>query len=267
MQALAREIRSGDEVVWVGAGWGGFDAPGFRLVAPRPGASRGDLYGCGLGATDRPLVAFTDSLTELSVGWRVAAVDALSGGASVVGGPVRPASSRTACTKAGFLVEYGPHAAPPYTNERGDVSANNVAYRRAALDGVVPSGAPVWKTALDEALAKRGVTPVVVPAMEVTSLKRYRWHDITRARAHHGRLYGAQRCAGWSHRRRLAAATGCAVLPTLAYARLGAKTARHPALRTDFLSGTPLVLVALFAWSMGEAAGYISGREGSHAVR
>lgn len=267
VRALTREAQPDDQVVWVGRARAGLEAAGFRVVTPRPGASRGDLYGCGLRVTDRPLVAFTDSLTEFGSGWRAAAVSALSEGASVVGGPVRPGSNRSLRSRAGFLVEYGPHAAPPFTNQQGDVAANNIAYRRAALDGVIAAGAPVWKTALDKALAERGIVPLIVPGMEVTGLKDYRWHDITRARAHHGRLYGAQRSSGWSRRRRLAAAAGCTVLPPLAYARLAARTVRDPALRVDLLVSTPLVFMALLAWSIGEAAGYVSGKEGAHAVR
>lgn len=267
VDALVREISPGDEVLWVGPARTGFDIPGFRVVAAPPGASRGALYGCGLRATRRSLVAFTDSVTELGEGWRVAAVGALSGGASVVGGPVRPGSASSRRSKAGFLVEYGPHAVPPYINAQGDVSANNVAYRQAVLDGLVADGGPVWKTALDGALAARGLVPVLVPAMDVTSLKRYDWRDITRARAHHGRLYGAQRSRGWPRRRRITTALACAVLPALAFARLTVRVAGDAELRRDLLATTPLVLTALVAWSVGEAAGYVSGKEGPHVVR
>lgn len=267
LRALAREVRSGDDVLWVGRPATDMDIPGFRLVAPGSGASRGELYGRGLEAADRPLVAFTDSLTEVGVGWRAAAVDALDAGARVVGGPVRPGAGRSLRSRAGFLVEYGPHAAPPYTNERGDVSANNLAYERSTLGAVVAAGAPVWKTVVDGELAARGITPRLVPAMEVTSLKQYRVDDILSARAHHGRLYGAQRSCGWSPLRRATAAAGCAVLPALAYARLAGRAGRDPSLRTDLVLTTPLVVVALLAWSIGEAAGYVSGTEGRHAVR
>lgn len=262
-----REIYAGDEVIWVSVDGPWPDAAGFRAVAARRASSRGELYRDGWQVTKAPLVAFTDSLTELGGGWRAAAVGALDGGASVVGGPVRPEATRTRRSTAGFLVEYGPHAVAPFTNAQGDVSANNVAYRREALAAVVVDGEPVWKTRVNQQLVDRGHAPVVVADMEVTSMKRYNTSDITVERAHHGRLYGAQRSAGWSRCRRVTAAAGCAAVPALAYGRLAARTSGDPQLRAGLMASTPLVVLALTAWSLGEATGYLSATESTRAVR
>ena len=265
LAALGRELRGEDEVVWV-------DGVGLAPSAPRMvhvdgagEASRGPLYARGLAAARHPFVAFTDSRTELQPGWRHALDEAFAAGADVVGGPVLPGSRASMADAAGFLVEYGVHAAPPWVGASGDVSANNVAYRRARLAEVLAPGEPVWKSVVDERLAARGSPPVLVPGMRVVSRKRYGWADVGRVRVAHGRLYSGQRAGDRAWPARLAAAAGCAALPALAYARLAARVAGAPELRALLLRSTPAVLVALAAWSAGEAWGWLAG-EGRHRV-
>lgn len=262
--AIERELQFSDEVIWAGAG-----APPARLPSTRcassPRSARGELYAVGLRAARHPHVAFTDSRTVLAAGWRRVAGHAL-GDHVVVGGPVLPGEARTLRSWAGFFVEYGPHAAPPYSSWIGDVAANNVAYQRHALVDVVPPGASFWKTQVHERLRARGIEPVVVDAMAVTSIKRYRWKDLTTSRMAHGRLFGAQRAAAMPATGRVIAALRCGVLPPVAYARLARGVATDGRLRGRFLLSTPLLAVALVAWSIGEAFGYATAREARRDV-
>ena len=248
-ESIAQQLRPEDELV---------------VVAGDPTSSRGDLYATGLARTRCPAVAFTDSTTLFGAGWRAGVDEALARG-PVAGGPVEPARPRSAPDWAGFFVEYGPHAVAPFTSAGGDVAANNVVYDRSALDEVLASGEPVWKTAVDTRLRARGHAPTVAPALRVEVARAYDAHDLTRGRARAGRLFGAQRAEGRGRLWRGLAVLGCAVLPVLAYARLLRRIGADQALRGPFLRATPLVLVALVCWSAGEARGYWSGA-GSHGV-
>lgn len=256
LDCLARELEAGDQVVWVdAAGVGPVHGVDDVVAGTRP--SRGHLYAEGLLAARHPFVAFTDSATEVQPGWRSAAVTGLMTGGPVVGGPVLLRPNRPAITAACFFVEYGPHAVAPFTSASGDVSANNVAYRRAALDEVLGIGEPLWKSAVNTRLAGHGEPPVLVDGMRVVSTKTYGWSGIGSDRFQSGRLYGTQRAATWSPRRRLVRAPACAALPCLAYARLARRIGADKDLRASFALCTPLVLMALTAWSMGEAWGYL----------
>ena len=259
LRALSREVVDGDQVVWVDAGGISCDLREADRVAAPSGLGRGDLYGLGLQVARHELVAFTDSATRLEPGWRSAAMAAFATGAGVVGGPVLPGDLRSTLDAAGFLVEYGPHAVPPFVSATGDVAANNVAYRRSVLVSVVPQGGAVWKTVVNGRLRERGTGPAVAPGMRVVVTKRYAWGDVGRGRVAAGRLYGAQRGASWSVTHRAAAALGCAALPFLAYGRLVRRVATEPALRRALVRSSPVVLLALTAWSMGEALGYLLG--------
>ena len=255
--ALAAELTSADQIVWVGPR----PAPrgiGTLVVADK--RARGELYRAGLDAADNRWVAFTDTSTVVLPGWRQAAVARLAAGAAVVGGPVVPRSTTPARNFAGFVVEYGPHATPPYSSATGDVSANNVAYDRGALEDVLEADEPVWKSVVDARLAAAGHPPVVEPAMRVLSTKRYRWGDLLAERARHGRLYGAQRATAISAPARAARVLATAALPPLAYARLARRLVADQALRRPFVTASPMVVVALSAWSYGEAVGLATAR-------
>lgn len=257
--AVERELLPRDELIWVSV-----DEPPARLDVTRPEirthSGRGDLYAIGLRAARHPYVAFTDSRTVLAPGWRHAA-DAALHDHVVVGGPVFPSKARTLRSWAGFFVEYGPHSTPPYTSSSGDVAANNVAYRRLAIVDAVSPGASFWKTEVNDRLRARGIEPVVVDAMAVTSTKRYAWRDLTMARMAHGRLFGAQQARAMPSTGRALAALRCIVLPLVAYLRLARALMTRDGLRGRFLLVTPLTAVALVAWSIGEALGFATGRE------
>jgi hypothetical protein len=264
--SLKRELAAQDQIVWVDSL--GLRPPAVELtsVTPPPGSGRGEMYRSGLDACRLPLVAFTDSATVLQPGWRRAAVGALTSGAAVVGGPVLPGHLRPLRTVAGFFVEYGPHAAPPFVNAGHDVSANNVAYQRSVLESTLQAGEPVRKNFVNARLSTQGSPPRLVEGMSVVSAKLYGWRDLGPIRVAHGRLYGAVRAQHWSVLRRVAATTGCVALPIVAYLRLAVVVWREPALRASFVLSAPLVLAALAAWSAGEADGYLFRKVNSSDV-
>ncbi len=262
--AIERELRPGDEVIWTGPVEPPRTLRVERIASPAEGG-RGDLYGYGLAAARNPYVAFTDSKTVLQVGWRCAVDSALQRTAGA-GGPVFPGAPMSTRSWAGFFVEYGPHASSPYLSRRGDVAANNVAYRRADLLTVVSSGDPVWKTEVSTWMRDRGMAIAVEQEMAVTVTKDCGWRDLTTSRLAHGRLYGAQQASTKSVLARLVAAVSCAVLPPIAYYRLVRVVFSDERLRREFIAATPLVAVALVAWSIGEAIGYATAQEGRDVV-
>lgn len=263
-RALQRELAVGDEVIWTGP----LDPPGnltvTRLV-PSPEGGRGDLYGHGLAAARHPYVAFTDSDTVLRSGWRRAVDDALTRSV-VVGGPVLPGTAMTTRSWAGFFVEYGPHASPPYLSRSGDVAANNVVFDRAELHAVVAPGDPVWKTEVSARMRDRGITIAVEPGMAVEVTKECGWRELTVSRLAHGRLYGAQQAATRSVPGRLLAALSCGLLPPVAYCRLVRAVSSDERLRREFVAASPFIGLALVAWSIGEAIGNVTAREGQDVV-
>jgi hypothetical protein len=263
--ALVDELDpSADQVIWVDqAGLDPpFQWPSMMPVGAPSGASRGLSYRLGLSAACHQLVAFTDSSTAVQPGWRASALEALDSGAGVVGGPVLPSTPRSMASWAGFIVDYGPHAVAPYTSATGDVSGNNVAYRRELLP---PGDRPLWKHDVSVGLRAAAVHPTLATGMRVVAHREYRWHDLALARVPSGALYATGRSATWSLPRRLMAALGSAGLPPLTVSRLWVRLSRQPELRSRLLASLPGVVLAAVSWSVGEASGYILRRgAGSH---
>lgn len=268
LASLVAELEGGDQVVWVDLSGNGPAHPvnGVDHVDGGSRPSRGHLYARGLEAARHRLVGFTDSTTEVQPGWRAAVVAGLATGAGVVGGPVLPRAGTSLLSAAGFFVEYGPHAVAPFTSDSGDVSANNLAYRRGALEQVVEAGEPLWKSVVNARLSELGQPPVVLEAMRAVSTKGYDWSSLGPGRFCSGRLYGTQRSRAWPRSRRLVAALGCSALPGLSYARLARRIGADPALHASFAACTPLVVAALSAWSAGEAWGYLMRDCNDHDV-
>lgn len=253
-----------DDVVWVdrgGLGWP-LDQPGASEVHVAPQSSRGTCYALGLSAARSCLVAFTDSETVVDPLWRRAAVRTLQGGAGVVGGPVLPSGGRSA-TWAGFLVDYGLHAIPPYTSATGDIAGNNVAYRRDMLPDAVSE---LWKSQWNARLRARGITPVIASEMRVTTTRAYSWSDLGPGRLQGGVLYGSQRSRAWPPGKRLGAALGCTALPLLVIARLSWGVRADRRLRRHLVACSPAVVLAVTAWSMGEALAYLGLAKGAGHV-
>lgn len=263
VSALLEQLAPCDELVWADSA--GVDPPPVSAIVRAPhGAPRGELYARALALAGAELVAMTDSTSMVRPGWRTAAVSGLER-ADVVGGPVFSAPNPDRLTTAGFFVEYGPHSAPPYLSASGDVAANNVAYRRAALDAVLTPHEQVWKSVVNERLRARGSAPALVVEMQVESLKTYSWSDLLAHRAAHGRLYASQRAVGWTVPQRAVAAAACAALPLLSYWRLAHRMGQDRAQMAKLVAVTPLVLAAQVMWSAGEALGYIAGpARGTH---
>lgn len=251
--ALLGELDPADEIVWVGSSP---PPPGIAFAIPPAAGGRAGLYRAGLDRASHQLVAFTDTATLVQPGWRRAVGSALAAGAAAVGGPVLPERLQALRSFAGFTVEYGPHAAPPFSSASGDVAANNVAYDRRALDELLDQGEPMWKAVVDARLITSGRAPVIDDRMCVLSIKRYTWTDLVLGRAKHGRLYGAQQASAMSVPRRAFRGACCAALPFAAYGRLYRRLVVCQELRRRFALATPIVLMALTAWSVGEAAGF-----------
>jgi hypothetical protein len=227
--------------------------------APSPTRDElGDRYGRGLARAGGTVVAFTDTNTIVAPGWHAAIVDAFEHGARVVGGPVRPAEPVSARSWAGFLLEYGPHARPPFRSVTGDVAANNVAYDAALLRSVV-TGA-VWKHDVNRALAARGIHPVVATGMAVEVAKHYDSAFV------HAQFANAVRYARASDRN-IARALACGLLPVVMLGRALRVVAPVRAWWVRTVLALPWLVVGCVAWSAGEAFGYAAPRRREASAR
>lgn len=262
--ALADQLGPADEVVWVdrsgslppAAAPGG---PTLVVVRAPADASRGRCNALGVAAATHDHVGLTDACTAVQDGWADATADALTRH-HAVGGPVLPSPEKNVRDWAGFLADYAPHAVTPFTSATGDVSGNNVAYRRSSLDATGELGDEMWKDRVDAALAAAGRGPALVPLMRVTSLRTYGWKDLVVTRFRSGRSYASHRAAPWGTGRRIAAALACLGLPQLTRLRTWRLVRQDQYLAAGWRRARPALLLTQVCWAAGEAAGYLTRR-------
>jgi hypothetical protein len=137
----------------------------------------------------------------------------------------------------------------------------NIGYKKRALE----TTAHLWTTQYHEttvhwALRRRGETLFVTPDLVVEQhrnglklgallVERFAW----------GRLFACTRARETSALPRVLFGVLAPLLPVLLLARHLALQARKRVRPGAFLRAAPLMALLLIAWSLGEAAGYITG--------
>lgn len=160
-----------------------------------------------------------------------------------------------------YFCDFGRYQRPFDAGERAYVSDVNVGYKRRALDLT----ADRWRVRYHEttvhwALQRAGeslyLSPLVVVEQQRLGL---RLTDLIRERFVWGRLFAYTRAREQPATNRLVYAALAPVLPAILFARIAAAQASR-ATFGQFVAVSPLVVVLLTVWSVGEMVGYVTGR-------
>jgi len=162
-----------------------------------------------------------------------------------------------------YFCDYGRYQLPFTREVRDYVSDVNVSYTRQALDGTREA----WRERYNEAvvhgvLRERNQDLVLDPEVVVAHgrlemglasglVERFHW----------GRVFGGTRLPSASPATRLIRTALTPVLPLVVWARLlQQRLERRGRSLGVFVAATPAILLFLAAWSVGEAAAYVTGR-------
>jgi len=242
---------------------------GVDTRAARAGASREHhdaLRTLGLRAARGRRIILTEDHAHAEPRWCAGLLQALADHprAGCLGGAVE-CGAPGLLAYAVYLCDFGRYQNPLPESRAWYVSDSNVCYRREALEEVADAwrrdGTDYHETIVHGALAARGwelrLTPRVVvwQARGGLTLRR-----ALKERLVWGRSFAASRVAGAPLARRLFRAALTPLLPFVLTARLlrGALARRRSAGRA--LLAAPLLLLLNTVWSLGELAGYVTGR-------
>ena len=260
-EVLAREI-GGPVAIVDRSAPGGATVPGRRRAAfaQMDRAQTGGPQICG------PLVALVEDTTLVAPGWAAAVRAGLADPAvASVWGPVRIAETLAPRFRALGRLEYGrfqgavPGGAPLPQSPPG----NCMAFRRAALDAVLPQGDGFAEHQVAADLRAAGWTIVFAPGAASTYAMADRHGALLATRFGHGRLYAAS-LHGPGNRPgavggRLTGALKALLVPLVLTARaISHARAKTPA-RLWLAEAPHLVLMAL-AWGAGEFTGHLFGK-------
>jgi hypothetical protein len=161
-----------------------------------------------------------------------------------------------------YFSDFGYYQNPVPAGESRTISDVNASYKRAALESI----RPVWEEQFNQvevntALLAKGERLLLSPDIVVRQHRlNLRLADALKERCVWGRSFAASRCRRAAPARRALYALFAPALPALLLARMAANVIRKGRCRGPFLRALPLTILLAVAWSLGELAGYWTGR-------
>lgn len=233
--------------------------PGVRLLSFDDPMAVPELRAAGIAAATAPHVAVIEDHCMVRDGWSHRILAAHAAGHPVVGGAIRNAAVRRIRDWAAFLCEYSEHMEPVAGGRVGSLPGMNVSYDRRALTAMAELLAQGrWETWLHPHLQRQGFALFCDPAIVVDHAKEFGVCEFLSQRYHYARSHAGMRnpqpC--W---RRFVYLCGSALLVPLLYLRVARNVVTKRRQRRRLVAATPLLLLYLGAWALGEAVGYAAG--------
>jgi hypothetical protein len=234
--------------------------PRVRLVEVPAGTTIPQMREIGMGEASAPAIGVLEDHVIVRPGWARHMLDAIAGGAEVVGGPIENAATDTLMDWASFLCEYSA-CLPPLPEGPVDwLPGNNVVYTRSVLDehrSVIAEHK--WENRLHDAIRESGTALVCRPDVVVDHKKHFTLMEYVTLRYHFSRSFAGARVDGVPVTKRLAYALGSVILPPLLFYRTVSRI-RSKGRHTHRLAPSlPLIAVFVLAWAWGELVGYVAG--------
>jgi hypothetical protein len=230
-----------------------------------PGREHHDeLRARGLAAARGAIVGLLEDHGVPDPDWCARAVQAHAQAFDGVGGAIENAVDR-ALNWAVYYCDFLRYQNPLPAGESASASDANLAYKREALERV----RPVWQeifheTAVNGAIRAGGGKLALCPEMVVRQNRgALRLGTALRERLIWGRSYAGTRSALVGGPKRIVLALLSPVLPVLLLARMFLNAKRKGRGLAPFLRALPYTAALVVSWSLGEIAGYLTGRAGS----
>lgn len=249
--------------------------PGVRflnmgtVVTERPAASAAGQHelfdrrrSVGLAAARGAIIAILEDRGIPRRDWAQAAVAAHSALPNpVVGGAVENGVDHPT-NWAVYFCDFGRYQLPLQRGPATYATDVNITYKRAALERTREIWADRYhETTVHWALQRDGDELFLAPEMIVEQVRRELGVGrLLRERYHWGRLFAYTRAREANFPARMARAALAPLLPPVLFARLLRGRLDRRAHLGRFVLSSPLVLLLLCVWSLGEFVGYVSGR-------
>lgn len=240
-----------------------FQSRGVRILVGPPGEGIPQLRRNGVFSARAPYVAITEDHCTFPDGWLMRFFEVLSQThAGVAGGPV--SNGRHSYTGwAQYFTRYTaflPGKVPAGGGPARALPGNTAVYSRAILDKyrhLLKEG--FWEAEFNHALMADGVSFWIDPGLAVEQHQVRGTLDYLALRYRHGRCYGWRRFQGAARSKRWRLLAGTPAVPLILYARAIRSVLAQKEHTGFFLLASPLLFCYYAAWSLGEAAGYVSG--------
>ncbi len=216
----------------------------------------------GLAAATGELIAILEDRGVPRADWARQAVDLHSRlPHAVIGGAIENGRDRL-LNWAVYFCDFGRYQLPFEEGSRDFVSDVNICYKRSALETTRELWADRYhETTVHWALQRAGETLYLHPGLVVDQMRgSLRLGSLLRERLGWGRLFAYTRAREMTRHRRMMFGMLAPFLPGILLIRIirGQFVKRRALGRLAI--AWPIVLALLIAWSLGESAGYVTGK-------
>lgn len=178
---------------------------------------------------------------------------------AVCGGPVDN-GRRTLAGWAQYFSRYSAFLPKCTAAQVRTLPGNNACYPgRLISDRLALLEEGFWEAEFNHALASDGVTFRLIPALAVTQYQQRGLIEYIPLRFRHGRCYGARRFQSLPNADRVKLLIRSPTLPFLLLFRIARSVVRARWKMGVLLAVSPIILLYVFAWSVGEVTGYLAG--------
>ena len=241
--------------------------PSVNLVVGARRLWPGDARNLGVAQARGRILAFTDVDCMADPAWIERIVQAHANrDHPIIGGAIVNGSADRLVDRAFYfcsLNAWMPSRAQDWADDlpTGCLTMTQAAFERFGpfLEGSFSSDSVFsWRASL------AGVRPWFEPSVQVIHVSRTTVRGLVQQRFIRGRAYAEQRVREhrWSTARRVGYALLSPVLPLVVLMRIVPRMCTGITLFWQFVTATPLVVLGVIAWSLGEGGGYLSACAG-----
>ncbi|HEY3826958.1 MAG TPA: glycosyltransferase [Bryobacteraceae bacterium] len=234
--------------------------PSVRFTATAVPVNVPKLWAQGIEMARAEIVALTIENCIPAPDWAKVVLAAHANPWPAIGGAIEPDPKAGLVDWAIYFCRYSGSMLPFPERFLDDLAADNVSYKRGAIDAVwTVARDGFWETLIHEAMRKRGEKLFSDPSLIVTFGGGISARRFLARRYHHGRYFAARRSEGFTTSQRLARAVGAPLVPLVLLNRMAGRIRRKGRYQLRFLACLPLIACFLTAWAVGEGTGYAAG--------
>lgn len=225
-----------------------------------PGAARNK----GISIADSEIIAFIDSDCEARMNWIDEIAKAHRSPCPAIGGTIANRAPANLTAWAAYFCEFNQWI--PNQDEKWipDFPAANISYKKEVLDKIGPfmEGVYCSDTDLHWRLGKCGLRIRFVPSITIAHRSIEKLNKFLKHEFFHGQSFARLRIRleNFSNFRKFLYVAFSPLIPVKLFLRAGYISLRSKTYVTEFLKSSPLLMLGLLCWTLGEISVYSSLR-------
>lgn len=221
----------------------------------------GDARNAGLAKARGRIIALIDADCTARENWAEEILKAHENNpAPAIGGAIANGNAEGVVGWAAYFCEFSAWMPGIPAGSRTDIAAANMSYKREIFDrcGLFIPGTYCSDTEFHWRLAREGLSLHFNPAIQVSHRSISSLGRLLRHEFQHGRSFARVRVAAqcFTRAKRASYTLFFGLIAAKLFLQITARNGKNAVYRKFFFISLPLILLALIAWSAGEAFGY-----------